>query len=97
MKKNLMTGGAEYIGSHPVFELIKNSYEPIIIDNLTNLSEKNINGIEKITNSKIKRYNINCINLSDIDTVFKKEKNIVAVIHFVAYKSAEKSIINPEK
>jgi len=97
MKKILVTGGAGYIGSHTVVELIKNSYEPIIIDNLSNSSENNINGIEKITNSKIRWYNINCINLSDMDKVFKKEKNIAAVMHFAAYKSVEESIINPEK
>ena len=97
MKKILVTGGAGYIGSHTVVELIKNSYEPIIIDNLSNSSENNINGIEKITNSKIKWYNINCINLSDMDKVFKIEKNIAAVMHFAAYKSVEESIINPEK
>jgi len=97
MKKILVTGGAGYIGSHTVVELIKNSYEPIIIDNLSNSSENNINGIEKITNSKIRWYNINCINLSEMDKVFKKEKNIAAVMHFAAYKSVEESIINPEK
>lgn len=97
MKKILVTGGAGYIGSHTVVELIKNSYEPIIIDNLSNSSENNINGIEKITNSKIRWYNINCINLSDMDKVFKIEKNIAAVMHFAAYKSVEESIINPEK
>lgn len=97
MKKILVTGGAGYIGSHTVVELIKNSYEPIIIDNLSNSSENNINGIEKITNSKIRWYNINCINLSDMEKVFKKEKNIAAVMHFAAYKSVEESIINPEK
>ena len=47
MKKILVTGGAGYIGSHTVVELIQNGYEPIIIDNLTNSSEKNIYGIEK--------------------------------------------------
>lgn len=97
MKKILVTGGAGYIGSHTVVELIKNSYEPIIIDNLSNSSKKNIYGIEKITNSKIRWYNINCINLSDMNKVFKKEKNIAAVMHFAAYKSVEESIVNPEK
>ena len=48
MKKILVTGGAGYIGSHTVVELIQNGYEPIIIDNLTNSSEKNIYGIEKL-------------------------------------------------
>lgn len=97
MKQILITGGAGYIGSHTVVELIQSGYQPIIIDNLTNSSEKNISGIEKITNSKIIWYNIDCIDLLKLNKVFKQEKNIVAVMHFAAYKSVEESIINPEK
>ena len=33
MKKIVVTGGAGYIGSHTVVELINNGFEPIIIDN----------------------------------------------------------------
>ena len=36
MKKIIVTGGAGYIGSHTVVELINNGFEPIIIDNLCN-------------------------------------------------------------
>ena len=32
----LVTGGAGYIGSHTVIELIENGYDPIIVDNLCN-------------------------------------------------------------
>ena len=44
MKKILVTGGAGYIGTHTVVELIKAGYTPIIIDNLCNTSIQNING-----------------------------------------------------
>ena len=49
MKKILVTGGAGYIGSHTVVELIRAGYNPIIIDNLCNTSTHNIYGIENIT------------------------------------------------
>ena len=48
-KKIIVTGGAGYIGSHTVVELINSGFTPIIIDNLCNTSVKNIKGAEKIT------------------------------------------------
>ena len=44
MQKILVTGGAGYIGSHTIVELIKSGYTPIIVDNLCNTSIKNIKG-----------------------------------------------------
>ena len=58
MKKILVTGGAGYIGSHTVVELVKASYNPIIIDNLCNTSQKNISGIEEIIGKKVTWYNM---------------------------------------
>jgi len=97
MKKIIVTGGAGYIGSHTVVELIKNGFEPIIIDNLCNSSINNIKGIESITNKKTKWYNINCTNRQLMNEVFDQEKSIDGVIHFAAYKSVEESVQNPEK
>ena len=54
MKKILVTGGAGYIGSHTVVELINAGYTPIIIDNLCNTSTQNIDGIEKIIGKEVK-------------------------------------------
>ena len=54
MKKILVTGGAGYIGSHTVVELVQVGYTPIIIDNLSNTSTQNLTGIEKILSKKIK-------------------------------------------
>ena len=97
MKKILITGGAGYIGSHTVVELIQNRYTPIIIDNLCNTSIKNITGIEKITNKKIIWHKIDCTDLNAMENIFSKEQNIEGVIHFAGFKSVEESVKDPEK
>ena len=95
-KKIIVTGGAGYIGSHTVVELIDDGFTPIIIDNLCNTSVKNIEGVEKITGEEIKWYNRDCTNTEEINKIFSEEK-IEGVIHFAAYKSVEESVQNPQK
>ncbi len=98
MKKSvLITGGAGYIGSHTVVLLHQFGYTPIIIDNLCNSSLRNINGINKILNKKIKWYNIDCTNYEKMKEIFINEKYVSGCIHFAAYKSVEESIRMPEK
>ena len=97
MKKILVTGGAGYIGSHTVVELIRAGYNPIIIDNLCNTSTHNIYGIENITKKNIKWYNVDCTDKNAINRIFIEEEKIDGVIHFAAYKSVEESVLNPEK
>ena len=53
----LVTGGAGYIGSHTVVELILRGFRVSIIDNLNNSSIKVLDAIEKITNTKPAFYN----------------------------------------
>ena len=62
IKKILVTGGAGYIGSHTIVELLKAGYEPVILDNLCNSSQHNLIGIEKITGIKVKWHKIDCTN-----------------------------------
>ena len=97
MRKILVTGGAGYIGSHTVVELSAAGYTPIIIDNLSNTSTKNIEGIEKIIGTKIKWYNTDCTNKADMQKVFTEEENIEGAIHFAAYKKVAESVHNPQK
>ena len=97
MKKIIVTGGAGYIGSHTIVELIISGYVPIIVDNLCNTSSKNIDGIEKITDTKVKWYNVDCTDKYAMDKIFYEEGKIDGVIHFAAYKSVEESVQNPQK
>lgn len=95
--KILVTGGAGYIGSHTVVELIKEGFQPIIVDNLCNSSEKNLEGIKAIAGVDVSWYNLDCSKEEELMVVFEQEENIIGVIHFAAYKSVEESIRLPEK
>ena len=50
----LVTGGAGYIGSHTVVELQNAGYEVVVVDNLSNSSEKSLERVEKITGKPVK-------------------------------------------
>ncbi len=97
MKKIIVTGGAGYIGSHTVIELIDAGYTPIIIDNLCNTSIKNLKGIAQITEVQVKWHNVDCTKKAAMDKVFSEEGNIEGAIHFAAYKAVEESVQNPQK
>lgn len=96
-KKILVTGGAGYIGSHTVVELINAGYEPVIIDNLSNSSSQIINQIEKITGAKPEFYNFDlCDEKATLDFI-SKQPEIKGLIHFAAFKSVGESVNDPLK
>ena len=65
-KSILVTGGAGYIGSHTIVDLIKAGFEPIIIDNLSNSTKNVISKLEELCQQKITIYNINYTNEQEI-------------------------------
>ncbi len=96
--KIIVTGGAGYIGSHTIIELIENTdYEIISIDDFTNASPLTFDRIEKITGKRVKNYAINLCDQDALFDCFKELDNIVGVIHFAAYKSVPESVSNPHK
>ena len=97
MKKNIIvTGGAGYIGSHTIIELIASGFNPIIIDDFSNSKPEVIDRIEKLSNQKITLYNLDCKNKSELRNKHIW-KNIKGVIHFAAYKSVSESFLNSDK
>jgi len=96
MKNILVTGGLGYIGSHVVYELLKNNYRPIIVDNLTASNLKTLKNLNNIFNKKITFYKFDIENKFKLNKVFKKHR-IFLVIHLAANKNIEDSKLNPIK
>lgn len=97
MKKIIVTGGAGYIGSHTVVELIGAGYEPIIIDNFSNSEERALQGIASIVGREVPCYRIDCTDAAALRDVFEQESGIAGVIHFAAYKAVGESVAEPLK
>lgn len=95
-KKVIVTGGAGFIGSHTIVELINSGYSPIIVDNLNNSYEFVISQLESLTGVKIPFYKIDCLGNSFRD-VFLKDGEIDGVIHFAAHKAVGESVDFPLK
>jgi UDP-glucose 4-epimerase len=93
--KILVTGGAGYIGSHTVVELVQAGYEPIIVDNFNNSKESVLDGLRDILGREVPCYHIDCGDASALREVFQKESDIKGVIHFAAYKAVGESVQKP--
>ena len=94
--KILVTGGAGFIGSHTVAELIAKGHEPIIVDDLRNSEGFVLNKLEKLTGKKITYYPYDCGDMNLMREVFSKERPD-GIIHFAAYKFVNESINHPLK
>lgn len=95
MKKILVTGGCGYIGSHTVVGLIENGYDVLVIDDLSNSSEFILDQIKKITGTKPDFINCDLKSSEKLETIFEKNKDIAAIIHFAAYKAVGESVKKP--
>lgn len=94
----LVTGGAGYIGSHTIIELLETTgFNVISIDNFSNSSPKTFDRIEKITGKKVANYELDLCDKISLAKVFEIEKNIIGIIHFAAYKAVGESVSNPYK
>ena len=90
----LVTGGAGYIGSHTVLELIQQGYNPIVVDNLSNSSLESIRRIEELTDATIPFYELDVADPESLHPIFE-EQPIEGVIHFAAFKAVGESVEKP--
>ncbi len=90
----LVTGGAGFIGSHTVVELQEAGYDVVVLDNLSNSSEKSLERVEKITGRNVPFYKADILDREALEVIFRKEK-IEAVIHFAGLKAVGESVAKP--
>ena len=89
MKNILVTGGAGYIGSHAVAELLDSGYSVIVIDSLEN-------GFMQLVDKRAKFYQGNVQDSVIMDKIFTENK-IDAVMHFAGYIKVPESVVEPNK
>jgi UDP-glucose 4-epimerase len=95
-----VTGGAGYIGSHCIVELLSAGYEVVVVDNFVN----SVNGpdgesvalkrVEAITGKTVTFYECDLLDKTALENIFAKHK-IDCVIHFAAIKSVGESMEYP--
>ncbi len=89
MKNILVTGGAGYIGSHAVAELLDSGYSVVVIDSLEN-------GFMQLVDKRAKFYHGNVQDNNMMDKIFNENK-IDAVMHFAGYIRVPESVVEPNK
>lgn len=90
----LVTGGAGYIGSHTVVELQNAGYDAVVLDNLSNASEKALDRVSKITGKPVKFYKADILDRDALNDIFDKE-TIESCIHFAGLKAVGESVVKP--
>lgn len=90
----LVTGGAGFIGSHTVVELIGAGFEPIILDDFSNSDKSVLQRLETILGRPVKHYSADCNDAALLTRIFKEDA-IQGVIHFAASKAVGESVEKP--
>ncbi len=90
----LITGGAGYIGSHTVVRLLESGYDVVIVDNYMNSKPEVIKRIERITEKRIKVYEVDLRDSVALEQVFC-ENHFDGVIHFAGLKAVGESVDFP--
>jgi UDP-glucose 4-epimerase len=92
--KILVTGGAGFIGSHTVVELIDAGHEPVVIDNLSNASAESLKRVKEITGKDVPFYKADIRDGAALSEILDKE-NVDACIHFAGLKAVGESVAKP--
>ncbi|GAB1671381.1 UDP-glucose 4-epimerase GalE [Mannheimia haemolytica] len=90
----LVTGGAGYIGSHTLVELLNENREIVVLDNLSNSSEVSLERVKQITGKSVKFYQGDILDRDILRKIFA-ENQIESVIHFAGLKAVGESVREP--
>lgn len=94
MSRILVTGGAGYIGSHTVVELLENGHEVVVVDNLSNSSAESLKRVQKITGTSVAFCEADLCDKPALEKLFTTN-TFDAVIHFAGLKAVGESVEKP--
>ncbi len=92
--KILVTGGAGYIGSHTVLELLNAGHEVVVMDNLSNSSETSLQRVAELAGRAPEFHNVDLLDLAGMKELFVSTQPD-AVIHFAGLKAVGESAQKP--
>ena len=89
-----VTGGAGYIGTHTVLELIKQGYDVVVADNFSNSKSEAVNRVRELAGTDFSFYEMDIRDSKKLDEVFNAH-DISCVIHFAGAKAVGESVSKP--
>ena len=87
----LVTGGAGYIGSHTIIELLASGHGVVVVDNLSNSSAESLRRVEEITGQVVPFHEFDLCDRTRLAELFRSEA-IDAAIHFAGLKAVGESV-----
>jgi len=92
--KVLVTGGAGYIGSHTVLEMLGEGHQVTVMDNMHNASPEGLKRVQKLSGKEVEFHECNLLDVPGMETIFAATK-FDAVIHFAGLKAVGESVAQP--
>ncbi len=92
----IVTGGAGYIGSHTIIELLTSTdFKVVSIDNFSNSTSRSYQRIKDISGKSFDSLELDLCNNKELNAQLSKIADIVGIIHFAAFKSVPESVADP--
>ncbi|KQV77739.1 UDP-glucose 4-epimerase [Nocardioides sp. Root122] len=92
--KILVSGGAGYIGSHTVIQLVAHGHDVVIVDNFSNSNPVVLGRMEALTGTSLTLHSFDLCDYDKTEHLFAAE-DFDAVIHFAGYKAVGESVAKP--
>ncbi|HIS03352.1 MAG TPA: UDP-glucose 4-epimerase GalE [Candidatus Pullichristensenella avicola] len=90
----LVTGGAGYIGTHTLVELLNRGHDVVVVDNYVNSHPESLDRVREITGKTFPFYEANVCDEAALDRIFDENK-VDCVIHFAGLKAVGESCAKP--
>lgn len=90
----LVTGGAGYIGSHAVLELLRAGHDVVVVDNLSNSHEESLHRVKQLAGRAAAFHNVDLLNRAGLEAIFARYP-IESVVHFAGLKAVGESVSIP--